>query len=151
MTELPRPEPENDPFHLYRFLEAQLDDYFTALAEIRAGQKESHWMWYIFPQFRGLGHSPTSQHFAIQSLAEAQAYFAHPVLGTRLLECFESLLELENRTARQMFGPIDSLKLRSCATLFARACPQNRIFQRVLDRYYEGQPDPKTLELISQT
>ncbi len=148
MTEIPIPD-SDDRYNLHRFIEAQLDDYFTSLAEIREGKKRSHWMWYIFPQYKGLGQSATSQHFAIQSLAEARAYLEHPVLGTRLLECCDALLELEDRTAHHIFGSIDKLKLRSSMTLFAQVSPMNLIFQRVIDKYFRGQPDNATLELIS--
>lgn len=148
MTEFPIPE-SDDRYNLHRFIEAQLDDYYTALAEIREGKKESHWMWYIFPQYKGLGQSATSQHFAIQSLAEARAYLEHPILGVRLLECCDALMEIEDRTAPQIFGSIDTLKLRSSLTLFAQVSPDNRIFQRVLDKYFRGQLDEATLQLLN--
>jgi uncharacterized protein (DUF1810 family) len=138
----------DDPFDLNRFVEAQARDYPQALAEIRAGHKRSHWMWYVFPQFAGLGFSATSQHFAIKSTAEAEAYLRHPVLGRRLVECCEALLAVEGRTAHDVFGSPDDMKLRSCATLFARVSPPGSVFDRVLDRYFAGEPDAKTLRLL---
>ena len=138
----------NDPFDLRRFVEAQASVYHRALAEIQSGRKRSHWMWYIFPQFAGLGFSSTSQHYAIKSLAEARAYLAHPLLGPRLAECCEAALRVEGRTAREAFGSPDDLKLRSCATLFARVSPAGSVFERLLDKYFAGQPDEKTLVLL---
>src|SRR3954468_16194519 len=108
-----------DPHDLERFVEAQADDYETALAEIRGGRKRSHWMWYVFPQLDGLGSSPTAKQFAIKSLAEARAYLAHPVLGPRLLECAEAALAVEGRSASEVFGSPDGLKRRSCPPLVA--------------------------------
>lgn len=137
-----------DPYGLERFVRAQEHDYATALAEIRSGQKRSHWMWYIFPQYRGLGHSEIAQHYAIKSVDEARAYLEHPALGTRLLECVNALLHLEGRTAHQIFGSPDDLKLRSCATLFAHVAPSESAFERLLDKYYDGQRDHRTLELL---
>src|SRR3989442_11173428 len=109
----------NDPFDLNRFLVAQQDDYDSALAEIKNGQKESHWMWYIFPQLDGLAFSATSKFYAIKSIAEAQAYLNHPILGPRLLECAEAVVAVDGLSAVEIFGRPDDLKLRSCATLFA--------------------------------
>src|SRR5947208_13293082 len=111
----------DDPFNLHRFLVAQDDVYDEALAEIRAGQKRTHWMWFVFPQLAGLGYSAASQHFAIKSLDEAQAYLAHPVLGRRLVECAEAALSIESSSAEEVFGYPDDLKLKSSATLFADA------------------------------
>src|SRR5258706_4591141 len=116
---------------LTRFVQAQADDFEQALAEIKRGRKESHWMWYIFPQFDGLGFSSTSQLYSIKSIAEAQAYLSHPILGPRLLECAEATLGVEGRSARKIFGPIDELKLRSCATLFASVSPAGSVFHRL--------------------
>ena len=141
-------KPDSDPFDLERFVAAQEGSYATALAEIRSGRKRSHWMWYVFPQFRGLGFSSTSQHYAIKSLAEAVAYLAHPVLGPRLLECAGAVVALDGRTASEIFGSPDDLKLRSCATLFARVSPDSSVFQRIIDTYFDGEPDEKTLRLI---
>jgi uncharacterized protein (DUF1810 family) len=138
----------DDPFDLARFLEAQEEDYTTALAEIRRGRKWSHWMWYIFPQFAGLGMSTTSQLYAIKSAAEAEAYLRHPVLGPRLIECTEAALLIEGRTALEIFGSPDDLKLRSCATLFASVSPPRSVFHQLLDKYFEGKPDERTIELM---
>lgn len=139
----------SDPFQLERFVTAQAHDYTGALAEIRSGRKRSHWMWYVFPQFAGLGSSPTSQHFAIQSVAEARAYLGHPILGPRLREAAQAALEVEGRTAQELFGSPDDLKLRSCATLFAAVLPGDSVFQRLLDQYFAGEPDPRTVRLIT--
>src|SRR5215470_14240335 len=109
-----------DVHDLERFVRAQRDDYAQALAEIRSGRKRSHWMWYVFPQFEGLGFSPTSRRYAIKSLAEAEAYLSHPILGQRLLEAAEAVLRVQGRSAREVFGSPDDIKLRSCATLFAQ-------------------------------
>jgi uncharacterized protein (DUF1810 family) len=131
---------------LNRFLEAQEGVYPQALAELRAGRKRSHWMWFVFPQIAGLGSSPTAQRYAITSLDEARAYAEHPVLGARLRECAEALLAVDG-TAADIFGYPDDLKLRSSMTLFARAADDPAVFQAVLDKYYDG-PDNRTLELL---
>jgi uncharacterized protein (DUF1810 family) len=138
----------DDPYDLRRFLRGQEGVYEDALAEIRAGRKRSHWMWFIFPQFRGLGFSATSQYFAIRSADEARAYVAHPVLGPRLVECAEAALSVRERSAREIFGSPDDLKFRSSATLFASVSPEGSVFHRVLDRFFDGEPDPRTLELL---
>jgi uncharacterized protein (DUF1810 family) len=138
----------SDPYDLQRFVQAQNTDYEQALLEITRGQKRSHWMWYIFPQFDGLGFSSTSRLYAIKSQAEAAAYLAHPILGPRLNECAEAALRVEGRSAREIFGSPDDMKLRSCATLFAGVSPPGSVFHRLLDRYFQGKPDPKTLALI---
>ena len=140
-----------DTHNLQRFIDAQESDYQTALDEIIRGQKQSHWMWYIFPQFDGLGFSPTSVHYAIKSRAEATAYLDHPVLGQRLRECIDVLLAASGRTAHQIFGSPDDLKLKSCMTLFARVSPEGSIFEQVLEKYYEGQQDQKTIELLRKS
>jgi uncharacterized protein (DUF1810 family) len=137
-----------DPFGLERFVEAQEPAYARALAEIRAGDKRSHWMWFVFPQIAGLGSSSMAQRYAIGGLAEAQAYLGHPLLGPRLRECCEALLALSNRSAHDVFGSPDDWKLRSSMTLFARAAPPPSIFERVLDAYFAGQPDARTLEIL---
>jgi uncharacterized protein (DUF1810 family)/predicted alpha/beta hydrolase family esterase len=133
-------------FDLERFVQAQDRDgtYARAAAELRAGSKRSHWMWFVFPQLDGLGRSPMAQAYAISSLAEAQAYLDHPVLGTRLRECARILTGLAGRTSIEIFGEIDSVKLRSSMTLFARADPAEPAFFEVLERYYGGAPDPAT-------
>lgn len=137
-----------DPHDLNRFVQAQKSVYAQALTEIRSGRKQSHWIWYIFPQFRGLGYSSTSKYYAIQSLAEAEAYLSHPLLGTRLRECAEAALHVEGRSAYEIFGSPDDMKLKSCATLFAYISPDASVFHRLLDKYYAGTPDEKTLHLL---
>lgn len=139
-----------DPFQLTRFIRAQERDYSVALSELRRGRKNSHWMWYVFPQFTGLGRSPTAELYAIKSLAEAQAYLEHPVLGARLLECSKQLLAVDGRTAYEIFGSPDDLKLRSCATLFAHLSPAGSIFEQVLDEFFGGNPDDRTIELLAE-
>jgi uncharacterized protein (DUF1810 family) len=139
-----------DPHDLDRFVQAQDDHgtYDAALAELRAGRKTSHWMWFVFPQVAGLGRSPTAQHFAIASLDEARAYLAHPVLGPRLRESCEALTGLETTDPVGVLGGIDAAKLRSSMTLFLRAAPDEPVFQRVLDQYFAGAPDDATDELL---
>jgi uncharacterized protein (DUF1810 family) len=137
-----------DPYDLDRFLQAQVGDYERALAEVRGGQKRTHWMWYIFPQLDGLARSPTAKHYAIKSIAEARAYLAHPVLGPRLRECAEAAIHVEGRSATAIFGSPDDLKLRSCATLFASVSPPGSVFDRLLGKYYGGRPDEETLCLL---
>ncbi|HEV8541879.1 MAG TPA: DUF1810 domain-containing protein [Verrucomicrobiae bacterium] len=143
----------SDPFDLARFVAAQEADYTRALFEIKAGRKRTHWMWYIFPQFDGLGFSSISKFYAIKSRAEAEAYLRHPILGSRLLECVTALLQLDGRFAHDIFGSPDDLKLRSCATLFATVNNDSKngsIFHRLLTKYYPAQgPDPNTLRLLA--
>src|SRR5581483_1128089 len=131
----------DDPFDLDRFVRAQEGTYERALAEVRAGRKRTHWMWFVFPQLDGLGSSPTARHYAIKSLAEARAYLAHPVLGPRLVECAEAVVGVEGRSAHDIFGSPDDLKLRSCATLFACVAPPGSVFDRLLAKYYSGERD----------
>jgi uncharacterized protein (DUF1810 family) len=138
----------DDPHDLDRFVQAQAGDHERALAEIRSGRKRSHWMWYVFPQLDGLGVSPTSRHYAIRSLAEARAYLSHPVLGPRLVECVEAALGVEGRSALEIFGSPDEMKLRSCATLFSCVSPPGSVFERLLDRYFGGRRDDRTLRLL---
>ena len=133
---------------LQRFLDAQAPVYPEVQAELRAGRKQSHWMWFIFPQLRGLGHSTTAQRYGIASRAEAQAYVQHPVLGARLRECMALLLAHPGLSAEDMLGDIDALKLRSCATLFAMVAPQEPLFTQVLQRFYSGMRCHKTEELL---
>jgi uncharacterized protein (DUF1810 family) len=139
-----------DRFELDRFVTAQDAGgaYRTALAEVRQGRKRSHWMWFVFPQLAGLGHSPMAQRYALGSLAEARAYLADPVLGPRLLEISGALLELAAGSAEDILGTIDAVKLRSSMTLFQRAEPDQSVFGEVLDRYFDGQPDPATDRLL---
>ena len=138
-----------DPYHLDRFLKAQADTYDRALAEIRGGRKRSHWMWYVFPQLAGLGNSPTSVQYAISSRDEAAAFLAHPILGPRLFECAEAVLHIDGRSALDIFGSPDDLKLRSSATLFAAVSPDRSVFHRVIDKYFDGRPDPRTIALMA--
>jgi uncharacterized protein (DUF1810 family) len=133
---------------LERFVGAQRDVYDDALAELRAGRKRSHWMWFVFPQIAGLGRTATAQRYALADLAEARAYLAHPVLGPRLTECAQALLSVEGRTADQILGTPDDLKLRSSMTLFAHAADDPAVFRAVLDRYYGGEDDPLTLQRL---
>jgi len=142
------PRRPDAPFNLSRFVQAQQHDYAHALAEIKSGRKRTHWMWYIFPQLDGLGVSATAKHYAIKTLAEAQAYLAHSLLGPRLQECMEAVLHIEGRSARDIFGTPDDLKLRSCATLFACVSPRDSVFDRVLRKYYPGGRDGRTLQLL---
>jgi uncharacterized protein (DUF1810 family) len=140
-----------DPYNLSRFLEAQQDDYARALAEITSGRKRSHWMWYVFPQFDGLGHSSMSRRYTIKSVPEAEAYLRHPILGPRLVECCQAAFDVEGRSALEIFGSPDDMKLRSCATLFACVSPAGSIFHRLLDKYFGGEPDDSTLRLMGHT
>jgi uncharacterized protein (DUF1810 family) len=139
-----------DPYDLERFVAAQNagGTYARALAELRSGRKTSHWMWFVFPQIAGLGHSPTSRKFAISSLAEAQAYLGHAVLGPRLTESARVVAEAHAGTAEQIFGSIDAQKLHSSMTLFLRAASDEPLFGLVLDRYFDGRPDPATDERV---
>jgi uncharacterized protein (DUF1810 family) len=134
-----------DPFDLQRFVEAQAPVYDEVRRELKAGRKQSHWMWFIFPQIAGLGQSPMSIRFAIASLDEAKAYLAHPILGARLRECAGLTLDVEGRSARDIFGSIDEMKFRSSMTLFAQAAPDEDLFPRCLDKYFAGGRDPATL------
>ncbi len=136
------------PFDLERFVEAQEPVFSDVLAELRRGRKESHWMWFVFPQIDGLGSSPTARRFALRSLDEARAYLDDPLLGPRLRLCCEILLELEGRSAEQMFGYPDVMKLRSSLTLFSRAAEDAGPFEALLDKYYGGEEDPHTLALL---
>jgi uncharacterized protein (DUF1810 family) len=138
-----------DPFNLERFVDAQTPVYEQVRRELRTGRKESHWMWFVFPQIAGLGQSPTSARFAIASLDEAAAYLAHPILGPRLRECAALALASEG-TARRIFGPVDEMKFRSSMTLFATAAPGEDLFRRCLEKYFAGAPDPATVEILAR-
>ena len=140
----------DDPYDLARFVLAQdgHDAYRHAVAELSAGRKTSHWMWFVFPQLAGLGRSPMAQRYAISSLAEARAYLAHEVLRARLVEVSNVLLGVPDRGAEQILGGIDAVKLRSSMTLFARADPDEPVFRAVLDRFFAGKPDPATEQLL---
>jgi len=133
---------------LERFVAAQESVYEQALAELRQGRKRSHWMWFIFPQLIGLGRSPTARHFAIRSAQEARDYLAHPVLGRRLLECTEAMLGVEDRSVSEILGFPDDLKFRSSMTLFASLSDRGSLFEQALERYCDGEPDSRTLELL---
>jgi uncharacterized protein (DUF1810 family) len=134
----------SDPHDLQRFVDAQAHTYDQALAELRAGEKRTHWMWFVFPQIAGLGSSGMAQRFAISGLEEARAYLSHPTLGRRLVECARALTDLDTADARQVFGPIDAQKLRSSMTLFALADPDEPVFRQVLDHYFGGELDEAT-------
>lgn len=138
----------NDPFDLARFVEAQQRDYQQALDELRAGAKRSHWIWYVFPQLRGLGRSDMAEHYGISGLDEARAYLAHPLLGPRLEDCARALLSHRGRSARQIMGSPDDLKLRSSMTLFQAAAPQQPLFAEVLQAFYDGEQDAATLQRL---
>lgn len=142
------PRPADDPHDLRRFVAAQAGTYEQALAELRAGRKRTHWMWFVFPQLAGLGSSPMTQRYAIRDLAEARAYLAHRVLGARLVECAEAVLAVDGRSAAEVLGSPDDLKLRSSATLFARVAPPGSVFERVLAKHYGGGRDVRTLDLL---
>ena len=138
----------NDPYDLDRFVRAQAPDYERALSELRAGEKRSHWMWYIFPQIAGLGHSPMSHRYSIKSAAEARAYLDHPVLGPRLRECAAVVIGIVGRSVLEIFGSPDDMKLLSCATLFARVSHE-AVFDQLIQKYFDGQPDKETLRLLN--
>src|SRR5436190_6402629 len=139
----------NDPWNLSRFLEAQETDYDQALSELRAGRKRTHWMWYIFPQLDGLASSDMSKHYSLKSISEARAYLAHPVLGPRLHECAEAVAGLADSMTVVMGFP-DDMKLKSCATLFAAVSPPGSVFERILEKYFHGKPDDRTLHLLAR-
>ncbi len=138
----------DDPFALGRFLSAQAGVYDRVLAELRGGQKRTHWMWFIFPQIDGLGHSATSKHYAIKSIEEAREYLKHPVLGSRLLECAEAVLAIEGKKISSIFNYPDDLKLKSSMTLFASIADPGTVFVRVLEKYFQGMQDARTLQLL---
>jgi uncharacterized protein (DUF1810 family) len=138
------------PHDLERFVDAQEHVYSNVLGELQSGRKTGHWIWFIFPQIAGLGRSATSQEFAIATLDEARDYLDHPVLGARLRECAELVQAVQGRTADQIFGPLDAMKVRSCMTLFHRAAPDEPLFRRVLDRYYGGVADGATDRLLGR-
>lgn len=141
-------EMQKEQFSLIRFLHAHEQSYQTALEEIREGEKRTHWMWYIFPQYRGLGFSPVAEYYAIQSLQEARGYISEPVLRSHLFEISQALLDLKENDAEKILGYPDNLKLRSCMTLFLIADPDAGILQQVLDKFFKGIPDEKTIELV---
>jgi uncharacterized protein (DUF1810 family) len=138
-----------DSFNLERFVDAQAPVYEQVRQELKVGRKQSHWMWFIFPQIAGLGQSPMSIRFAIASPEEAKAYLAHPILGARLRECAHLTLDVEGKTARDIFGSIDEMKFRSSMTLFARAASGADLFQRCIDKYFAGASDLATLAKLA--
>jgi uncharacterized protein (DUF1810 family) len=135
----------DDPFNLQRFVTAQAPIYERVRAELTNGRKQSHWMWFIFPQIAGLGHSPMAQRYAISSLREAEAYLKHAILGPRLLECTQLLLQIDGKSALEILGSPDDVKFRSCMTLFARAAPEEQVFRAALDQYFDGNEDQSTI------
>ena len=139
---------DSDPFALARFLDAQRDAYDIAIAELRAGRKRSHWIWFVFPQLKGLGRSAMSHRYGLSGVAEASAYLAHPVLGVRLLDAIHAMLANGAIPAAKILGELDALKFRSCLTLFSVAAPAQPLFDAALAHYFEGQPDPETLALL---
>ncbi|QJX00331.1 DUF1810 domain-containing protein [Frigoriglobus tundricola] len=151
MSDIPLSNAAADPHDLARFVSAQVGDYERAVSEIRSGRKRSHWMWYIFPQYDGLGFSDMSRRYAIKSVAEAEAYLRHPVLGPRLVACVKAALQIEGRSALEIFGSPDDLKLKSCATLFAQVTPPGSVFDQLLAKYFQGTRDDKTLRLLRTT
>ena len=140
----------SDPYDLERFAQAQASSYEAALSEIKGGRKRSHWMWFVFPQFDGLGFSAMSRRYAIKSAAEAEAYLAHPLLGPRLITCVDVLLGLERRSAHEIFGSPDDMKMKSCATLFASVSPEGSVFHQLLTKYFQGESDSRTLQLLGR-
>lgn len=140
-----------DPYSLDRFVNAQADAYAEVVAELTAGRKRTHWMWFIFPQIAGLGRSATAQHFAIGSVAEARAYAAHLVLGPRLMHCAALALNAKTRDAHALFGSPDDMKFHSSMTLFALADPSAAVYEACLARYFNGEHDPRTLERARET
>jgi uncharacterized protein (DUF1810 family) len=139
-----------DPYRLRRFVDAQNQNgkYQEVISELRGGRKTSHWMWYVFPQVKGLGRSWMANEYAIGSLAEAQAYLRHRVLGPRLIECAQLLLAIDGRSAADVLGSVDAMKLRSSMTLFSRADPQQAVFRQALDRYFQGIEDQETVSRL---
>jgi uncharacterized protein (DUF1810 family) len=139
---------KTDPYNLKRFLDAQDEVFGQVCSELREGRKRTHWMWFIFPQLKGLGHSTTAEFYALLSLEEAEAYLSHPVLGARLRQCAELVNQIEGRTVDQIFGSPDNLKFRSCMTLFAQLESNNQVFKDALEKHFGGEADTRTLELL---
>ncbi len=137
-----------DPFNLQRFVDAQADSYSEVLTELREGHKRSHWIWFIFPQMKGLGHSPQASYYGIGSLDEAVAYLRHPVLGPRLVECTELVNKVKGSSIQEILGWPDDMKFRSSMTLFARAATDDGVFRTALEKYFAGEPDRRTLEML---
>ena len=141
---------DKDTFNLERFVTAQQAVVDSVLDELRAGRKVTHWMWFIFPQLRGLGKSADADYYGISSLAEAQSYLSHPILGPRLLECTRLTNEVQNRSAKQIFGDTDAMKFRSCMTLFSQADPTQTLFVEAINKYFAGHPDTKTVNMLRE-
>jgi uncharacterized protein (DUF1810 family) len=141
-------ETPEDPYGLSRFLDAQKESYATAVSELRLGKKSTHWIWYVFPQVDGLGFSETTRYYSIKSLAEARAYIDHPILGARLKACVDILTSTQGLGAEEIFGEVDTLKLRSCMTLFDYATPNESVFSSVLEQYFQGVRDQVTLKIL---
>ena len=141
--------PKDDPYNLQRFVDAQGPLIASALVELQHGRKRGHWIWFIFPQLKGLGRSANSEFFGISGLAEAQAYAEHPVLGARLTDCTQAVNVVKNRTVEDIFGEVDAMKFRSSMTLFASAAPKNEIFLAALATYFAGEPDPLTTQYLA--
>jgi uncharacterized protein (DUF1810 family) len=139
-----------DSYNLDRFVHAQERNYDQALRELELGRKQGHWMWYVFPQIDGLGSSPTTKLYSIKSEDEARAYLKHPTLGPRLHECAEAILRVDGKSAREILGSPDDLKLKSCATLFAYVSPPGSVFEQILERFYSGERDATTLRLLAR-
>jgi len=140
----------NDPYHLQRFVDAQEQVFSNVLAELKRGRKYGHWIWFIFPQLKGLGRSSTSEFYGISSLHEAKAYLQHPVLGPRLLQCTKLLTDIKGSDAEEFFGEVDALKFRSCMTLFAAADPSQPVFAQALENYFGGESDPLTISYLGK-
>ncbi len=140
--------PSNDPHDLQRFVDAQYPVFEQARSELRAGQKQGHWMWFIFPQLKGLGHSQLASRYGIASREEAEAYLKHPTLGPRLIECSQLINQVGDRSIDEILGYPDNLKFRSSMTLFALVSPDDHVFQRALEKYFAGQFDPRTVDIM---
>lgn len=150
MTDVANSTGTNDPFDLSRFVKAQDSVYDRVLLELKNGRKSSHWMWFVFPQIDGLGHSSTTKYYAIKSVEEARRYLQHPVLGKRLRECCETILALEGLSASRIFGYPDDMKLKSSMTLFASVAESGSVFTRVLEKYFQGARDERTVDLLKR-
>lgn len=140
----------DDPYHLRRFVEAQEQAFDNVLAELKQRRKYGHWIWFIFPQLKGLGRSSTSEFYGISSLDEAKAYLQHPVLGSRLLQCTKLVIDIQGSDAEEIFGEVDAMKFRSCMTLFAAANPGERVFAQALENYFGGEGDPLTMSYLGK-
>jgi uncharacterized protein (DUF1810 family) len=145
------PPTESDAFNLQRFVEAQESVYAEVSAELKAGRKRTHWIWFVFPQLAGLGSSPMARQYAVSGMPEARAYLAHPILGRRLIECVQAMLQHRQQSPHQILGEIDAVKWRSCLTLFSAADPDGRVFDAALAQFYAGQRDEATLRLLNKS